>query len=176
MDEKIQETINQLKALPLDGGSHENLSAICSVIYQPEFGWTTGACSMLRETLIDWLEQFDPTCWANGYLAEQGLRRLPKDANGENIHLGDEMQWPNGGTFEVIGIGNGVLFYTDEDGTTKWTGSYDKTHHKPTLKEALSEVLIGFGAKWDEICSGYERELAEDYADTIMRIVEASND
>jgi hypothetical protein len=141
MDVKIQETIEKLKSLALDGDSHENLSAICSVLYKPDYGWTIGACSSLREMLIDWLELFDPSEWSNEYLAEQGLMRLPVDADGEAIHIGDMMQWPDGVMFNVVGVGNGVFFYNDRDGA--WcTSASDKTHyHKPTVEDVLREFV-----------------------------------
>ena len=139
MNEKIQKTIENLKALKLDDDSHENLSNLCSALYgrKPDFGWTKGACEWLRQALIGVFEQLDPADWSNEYLDEVGLMRLPVGADGVPIYLGDEMQWPNGDTFEVSGIGNGVLFYTDEDGTEQWTAAYDKTHHKPTVRDVM---------------------------------------
>ena len=156
MDETIQETINQLKALDLVGCSHENLSAICGVLYKPEFGWTIGACSTLRDGLVGMLEQLDPDEWADSYLAEVGLMRLPVDADGIPIHVGDVMQWPDGVTYDVVGVGNGVFFYNDRDGA--WcTSASDKTHyHKPTIEKVLAE----FG---DEVrrCCDTENTIAE---------------
>lgn len=43
----------RLKALEFGEGSHENLSAIASVIYEPSFGWTLGACDYLRNQLVE---------------------------------------------------------------------------------------------------------------------------
>jgi hypothetical protein len=165
MDVKIQETIEKLKSLALDGDSHGNLSSICSVLYKPEFGWTIGACSSLREMLIDWLELFDPSEWSNEYLAEQGLMRLPVDADGEPIHVGDMMRWTDGAAFNVVGVGNGVFFYNDCDGA--WcTSASDKTHyHKPTVEDVLRE----FG---DEVrqCCDTEDTIAE-YAARLREVM-----
>ena len=92
-DDRIRETIERLKALALVGDSHENLSAICSALMgRLDYGWTIGACASLREVLIDTLEQLDPDEWADSYLDEVGLVRLPKDADGEYIHIGDRME------------------------------------------------------------------------------------
>lgn len=73
--------------------------------------------------------------------------KLPKDADGEPIHIGDVLQWPeDGDTFEVIGIGeDGVLFYFDPDTdgeTADWTASQNKRHyHAPTVEDVLHQFL-----------------------------------
>lgn len=66
---------------------------------------------------------------------------LPVDADGVPIHVGDVMEWPNGKTFDVVGIGDGVLFYIkDADGPADWTGASTKHHHKqPTVEDMLTE-------------------------------------
>ena len=52
MDERMQ-VIDRLRALELDGGSHENLSAIArAILPDATFGWTVGACERLRDTLV----------------------------------------------------------------------------------------------------------------------------
>lgn len=102
--------------------------------------------------------------WNNGYEADylgiekwltehpqamehHGLVRLPKDVDGEYIHIGDVLQWPeDGDTFEVIGIGDdGVLFYFDPDTegeTADWTASQNKRHyHAPTVEDVLHQFL-----------------------------------
>lgn len=74
-------------------------------------------------------------------MAEHGWVELPKDANGEYIHIGDVMEWPTTGeTFEVVGIGDGVLFYV-KDGEEKadWTGASTKRHHQPDTWECIIE-------------------------------------
>jgi hypothetical protein len=66
--------------------------------------------------------------------------KLPKDADGEYIHVGDVMEWPDGSTAEVVGIGDGTLFYV-EDGNDKadWTRAGDKRHHAPDTWERIIE-------------------------------------
>ena len=77
---------------------------------------------------------------------------LPLDADGEPIHVGDVMEWMAGGTFEVVGIGNGgTLYYLDtyDDGTVgvEWTAAGDKRHHHaPTVEDVLRE----FADAWTE--------------------------
>ena len=52
MDDRTQ-VIDRLRALELDGGSHENLSAIArAILPDATFGWTVGACGRLRDTLV----------------------------------------------------------------------------------------------------------------------------
>lgn len=43
----------RLKEVKLGEGSHENLSDIASVIYEPKFGWTREACDYLRNQLME---------------------------------------------------------------------------------------------------------------------------
>ena len=161
MDDRIKLTIENLRALDFVGkSSHENLSNICKA-FCPDvdrigIGWTRDACEKLREIFIGWLSEYEPDDWADGYLDEVGLMRLPKDADGKVIHVGDVMRWPDGVTFNVAGVGNGVFFYNDRDGA--WcTSASDKTHyHKPTIEEILRE----FG---DEVqrCCDTENTIAE---------------
>ena len=149
MNDRIQKVIDNLKALTLDGGSHENLSAICDVLYggEPDFGWTKGACEWLRDALVGLLEQHDPDEWSDSYLAEVGIVRLPKDERGEVIHVGDELCGygrPDGGVF--CKATNGVMVYVGEigdDAPKQWlVWDPDNCHHyhKPTVEEILDEL------------------------------------
>lgn len=89
-------------------------------------------------------------------MAENGWVKLPKDSDGEYIHIGDVMQWPeDGDTFEVVGIGeDGVLFYFDpnaEDETADWTASQNKRHHHaPTVEDVLRGVVTLCRNTWKE--------------------------
>lgn len=93
---------------------------------------------------------------------------LPLDADGMPIHVGDVMEWMAGGTFEVVGIGNGgTLYYLDtyDDGTVgvEWTAAGDKRHHHaPTVEDVLRE----FAGEWIDVADGTdeERELFAKYA------------
>lgn len=73
--------------------------------------------------------------------------KLPVDADNMPVHNGDVMEWPDGKTFEVIGIGDGVLFYTEHecDGPAEWTGASTKRHHQPDTWESIIEDAIGLG-------------------------------
>lgn len=52
MDAEHYAVALRLRHLPLDGGSHENLSSIARAIWHNDFGWTQGACAGLRDELI----------------------------------------------------------------------------------------------------------------------------
>ena len=98
-------------------------------------------------------------------MAENGWGKLPKDANGKYIHIGDIMEWPSGETFEVIGIGGiggDTLFYIDNDDSivADWTRASNKRHHKQTVEDMLTE----FAAKLierSELTNGTAQTIAE---------------
>lgn len=70
-----------------------------------------------------------------------GWVRLPRDADGEYIHIGDVMEWSDGETFEVVGIGDGVLFYAQNESHAEWASVSNKRHHKqPTVEDVLEEM------------------------------------
>jgi hypothetical protein len=68
---------------------------------------------------------------------------LPVDADGVPIRVGDVMEWPTGETFEVAGIGDGTLFYIEDDGEyADWTGAITKRHHHAlTVEDVLRQVI-----------------------------------
>lgn len=96
-----------------------------------------------------------------------GWVRLPKDADGEPVRIGDVMEWPTTGeTFEVVGIGDGTLFYIDDSSEqADWTGASTKRHHKsPTVEGVLEEMLDAWGelpsnATNEEIIAEYASKL-----------------
>lgn len=94
----------------------------------------------------DWLGQHEEA------MAEHGWVKLPKDADGMTIRVGDVMEWPDGKTFDVVGIGDGVLFYIENaDGPADWTGASTKRHHhEPTVEDVLREMADRIYADEDE--------------------------
>lgn len=80
---------------------------------------------------------------------------LPKDADGETIHIGDELEWLEGNRLTVNGIGDGgMLFYTDENEQAQWTTSGDKRHVQPDsweliIKDAIREGIERAGCDLD---------------------------
>lgn len=67
--------------------------------------------------------------------------KLPVDADGVPIHVGDVMEWPDGSTFDVVGISANTLFYVehDFDDSAQWTAAHNKRHHKPDSWERIMD-------------------------------------
>ena len=87
-------------------------------------------------------------------LTKNGLVRLPVDADGVPIHIGDVMEWPYGnGEFIVEGIGGNTLFYIDKDSNEcEWTAAGDKRHHhEPTVEDVLRALT---DEVWNRCCEG----------------------
>jgi hypothetical protein len=103
----------------------------------------------------DWL------CQHEDEMAEHGWVKLPVDADGEPIHIGDVMDGtcPSGkhvnGT--VSAIGDGVFWLSNVQFSLK--PNYMHHHHEPTVEDVLREFA-------DRVCnSGHQWGL--DAADTI---------
>lgn len=78
---------------------------------------------------------------------------LPKDADGEYIHIGDELEWLEGNRLTVNGIGEGgTLFYVDAQGDVQWTASGNKRHVQPDSWERIisefAERVLRSGHQW----------------------------
>lgn len=98
---------------------------------------------------IDYLERFVPSNYV----------LLPVDEDGVPIHVGDVMEWPDGSTFDVVGISANTLFYVehDFDDSAQWTAAHNKRHHKPD--------------SWERIMDDAEK-LARDDNVAVMELVE----
>lgn len=69
---------------------------------------------------------------------ERATMPLPKDMDGKPIRIGDVMEWYDGETFDVVGIGDGVLFYVkDGHEQADWTYASTKRHHQPDTWESI---------------------------------------
>lgn len=79
------------------------------------------------------------------FAPESHYMMLPKDADGEPIHIGDVMEWcDSGDTIVVEGIGNDTLFYID-NGLAEWTAARNKRHHNPdTWERIIEDALDGY--------------------------------
>jgi len=74
-----------------------------------------------------------------GDWTEHGWVRLPVDADGVPIHIGDVMEWcDSGDTLTVEGIGKDIVFYIENEGA-EWTAARNKRHHEPTVEDVLRE-------------------------------------
>lgn len=109
-------------------------------------------------------------------LTKNGLVRLPVDADGVPIHVGDVMEWPYGnGEFIVEGIGGNTLFYIDQDSNEcEWTAARNKRHHHyaPTVEDVLRE----FGKGWHEQMSGPETFDIADYVERYAAKLQLAGD
>ena len=111
-------------------------------------------------------------------LDESAWVELPKDADGEYIHVGDVMEWvdPDGEatvTCTVDAVGVGCFFAWDNANTRfaqKCANAY-RHHHAPTVEDVLWELL-------DEIENFHSLEEARDtiaeYASK-LRLVEGED-
>ena len=87
------------------------------------------------------------------FAPESHYMMLPKDADGEPVHVGDVMEWPTTGeTFEVVGVGDGTLFYV-EDGEERadWTGASTKRHHTPDSWERIIADAAATRCDFDDL-------------------------
>ena len=84
----------------------------------------------------------------HAWAPESHYMMLPKDADGEPIHVGDVMEWCDSGeTIAVEGIGIDVLFYIDGE-NAEWTAARNKRHHhadswERIIKDALTMPIHG---------------------------------
>lgn len=125
----------------VDGNSYINevtASCICSLLdsIEREVG------EMQRALTIDAKPMTDEN------MAESGWVRLPLDADGEPIHVGDVMEWvdPDGEvtvTCTVDAVGVGCFFAWDNANgrfAQKCANAY-RHHHEPTVEDVLREFL-----------------------------------
>ena len=114
--EEIRETIEQLRKMPHECGTY--------TVRTPE----------LCDRLIELLEQADPDTHME----------LPKDADGEYIHIGDLMECdrlPNGNRVcgEVKVIGDGIVWLHN---VQYFIHAKYLRHHKPTVEDILHDFAI----------------------------------
>ena len=110
-----------------------------------------------QAALIDLLEKSDPIEWTEEQLCEWGLVRLPRDKDGECIHVGDmvyhdsAVQWEQG-EWEVISItvsdAYGTCVVCERFGKQRVFDPNFLTHHPPVTVES---VLREFGDKYIQV-------------------------
>lgn len=151
MDRKTSEIARRLRSLDLSWKSNSGrLDAIARAVYEPEVGWTGDECEALRETLAYAFEQCDSSEWSDEYLAEVGLMRLPKDADGEYVHINDVMVGLN---WEILVVKR--LKYSERHGWMVGAAHKDdmseyglyspaviRHYHKPTLEDVVENMVI----------------------------------
>ena len=103
----------------------------------------------------------DVTLWGVDYMP------YPLDADGVPIHVGDVLEWSDGETFRVEGIGGETLFYIGNNNECEWTSiDLKHHHHAPTVEDVLREFAL---ACEDAGNAGPEVErIAVEYAARLM--------
>lgn len=99
--------------------------------------------------------------------AVDGMIELPKDADGEYIHVGDEMcgyGWPNGGVYCRSIVNEVTILVGPQDGAYRgwlmWAANECRHYHAPTVEDVLTE----FAAKLierGELTNGAAQTIAE---------------
>lgn len=98
-----------------------------------------------RQCAESWMRGHD--AWAaidrSDEMAEHGWIRLPKDADGEYIHVGDvltdgEYKFK---VFELAAFGDGSWSIRNEDGNA-WAACDVTHHHAPTVEDVLREFAL----------------------------------
>ena len=117
-----------------------------------------------------WHDELDEKMRATQRELDDRYQLLPVDADGEVIHVGDELQWDDGERLTVIGVGNDIVFYVNDDGLggAQWTKANNKHHyHKPTIEDVLREFaekvtdsqIPGTHPTYEEAIAEYAKKL-----------------
>ena len=125
--EEIEYAIERLRKLSHGARTYNALEVVGAVIL--DGSWTDG--------LIDLLRQADPDTHME----------LPVDADGEYIHIGDELcgyGYQNGGAYCMAINGKDVIFVSELGMSYKdmllWDPKDCRHYHKPTVYEILDEL------------------------------------
>ena len=123
---------------------------------------------------IDWSHMADELKFI-----DEHYQLLPKDADGEYIHVGDVMEWVRyEGSDQTIvrkvsGVGDGVFFaWSDEQGRyAQYKADAYRHYHAPTVEDVLTE----FGIDWEHESDCEDRAaLLKEYA-AKLRLVEGED-
>ena len=154
--------------------------------------WTAEHLTAIADHIDAEHEKACDDAWDNGYEADylgiekwltehpqvmehHGWIRLPKDADGEPVHVGDVMEWvryeDDDPTIvrKVSAVGADVFFaWSDEQGRyAQYEAHAYRHHHKPTVEDVLTELT---DEVWNRCCIGMTasdsgiRELVAEYA------------
>lgn len=148
MDSSIKKAIKRLR--DLNNQSIHYDAADVARAFMGRSVYSLGDATYFRKALIDTLSQCDPDLWSDEFLADNGLMRLPKDADGQYVHVDDEMVDLYGDVFTVNAIGGNTLYYYDEDtDTVEWTRADNKRHHEPdTWEKIIEDAIRGDGGSY----------------------------
>lgn len=144
--DNVKEIVERLKSLEVLPTASDVASA-----FMGKTVCTFGDVKEFRDALVDTLSQCDPSEWSDEFLADSGLMRLPTDANGQYVHVDDEMVDAAGYAFTVNAIGGNTLYYYDEGTDTfEWTQSSNKRHYVPDTWEKIIEDALRNGSCYSE--------------------------
>lgn len=139
METKTRDTIARLRAIKASGECYTYNDVVTNFM--------GGLSAPLRflEALIDLLERSDPTEWDEELLDEYGMVRLPRDRDGEVIHVGDTV-WGdniNARTVESINIrDHGKCSVSIAYENCTWVAYPNAlTHRKPVTVDSLLREL-----------------------------------
>ena len=152
-----------------------------NLLYFPTGGGKTeaflGACvfNMFFDRLRGKNDGYDEGWDAAAKTMTEHMVELPKDADGEPVHVGDVMEWvryeDDDPTIvrKVSAVGADVFFaWSDEQGRyAQYEAHAYRHHHKPTVEDVLTELT---DEVWNRCCIGMTasdsgiRELVAEYA------------
>ena len=131
----------RLDALELSGGdSHGRLSAICGAVYEPDCGWTTGACEALRSKLLMLLAE--PAIRV-GHPITEGLRRAVDE---DSIREGEHMLVVGEAAFEDLCDAIDCIHAQLEAENATLRAELDALRPKPTRRDVLREFALRWAA------------------------------
>lgn len=99
---------------------------------------------------------------------EERYQLLPLDADGEVIHVGDEMAFGDH-KFTVVGVGRendvSAVYYTTEGRYDAYVASVCHHYHKPTVEDLLRRFAVMWGVvnidNHDSLVAEYAKKIRE---------------
>lgn len=129
-----------------------------------------------EDGIMDGCSHYDPESTECMVSEEYGYIKLPKDADGEYIHIGDEVDTEHFGTVEVEGfMHHSVVFYNYSEQPAylcTTPASLCRHHHEPTVEDVLRE----FAKCWDDPAHYAKGELVETFAEKLREAIEHERD
>ena len=132
-----------------------------------------------EEKLVELLKYADVSNRSDGELREAGLMRVPKDADGMFVHVGDEMcgyGCSDGGVYCQAVINNRMILVGTNPISAKswmlWSASGCRHYHKPTVVELLHMFL---SESEDAMRKGYDEvpdEIYAEYAEKLRELID----
>ena len=124
----------------------------CEKLYRGDLEHIADRIDAEHQKCIDAMWEDAKSHLSDESLTELGWIRLPKDADGEYIHVGDEMcgyGWPNGGVYCRAIVNEVMILVGPQDGAYRgwlmWAANECRHHHAPTVEDVLREFAYGLG-------------------------------